>query len=68
MTTRIYVITDTKNYDAEQPAPSQRLVRAAHPSTALTHVVRTQFSVRVASQDDLARLLPIGVKVEDSAT
>lgn len=58
--TRIYVVTDTTT-DAER---THRLVRATHPSTALTHVARSSFHVAVATQDDLERLLGDGVKVE----
>jgi hypothetical protein len=49
--TRIYKVGD-------------RLVRAAHPSTALMHVARETHPVRVATQDDLEDLLAKGVKVE----
>jgi hypothetical protein len=42
-----------------------RLVRATHPSTALSHVARQAFEVRVATQNDLEAFLPAGVKVED---
>lgn len=43
----------------------KRLVRASHPSVALTHVARSEYDVRVATQNDLESLLPQGVKVED---
>lgn len=58
MTTRIYTVEDSATGQA-------RLVRATHPSHALTHVARTAFKVRVATQDDLTQLLPAGVRVED---
>lgn len=58
--TRIYVVTDTTTEGARM----QRLVRATHPSTALMHVARAAFGVRVASQEDLEELLGAGVKVE----
>lgn len=43
----------------------QRLVRASHPSTALTHVAKATFDVAVATQNDLELLLGKGVKVEN---
>lgn len=66
MTTRIYVVADTKTYDSAQPAPSMRLVRATHPNVALSHIARSQFKVHVATQDNLADLIGAGVKVEDA--
>ncbi|HEU6455942.1 MAG TPA: hypothetical protein VN201_10780 [Roseateles sp.] len=56
--TRIYTVEDNATGQA-------RLVRATHPSHALTHVARSAFSVRVSTQEDLTDLLPAGVKVED---
>lgn len=53
--TRIYTVSDGK---------ADRLVRATHPSNALMHVARGAFTVRVASQDDLERLLKSGATVE----
>ena len=53
--TRIYAVTD---------GTTTRLVRVLHPSTAVSHVARGTYSVRVATQDDLAELLPAGVAVE----
>lgn len=52
---RIYAVTD---------GTTTRLVKAGHPSTAVSHVVRSTYSVRVATQDDLAELLPKGMAVE----
>lgn len=42
-----------------------RLVKASARSQALSHVAQTQFSVKVASQDDLVQALTSGVKVEN---
>jgi hypothetical protein len=42
----------------------QRLVRAVNKAQALAHVARTQFAIRVASQDDLCELVAAGVKPE----
>lgn len=66
-TTRIYVIADTKLYDPAKPEPSMRLVRATHPSAALSHVARRQFKVHVATQNNIADLITAGVKVEDAS-
>lgn len=54
--TRIYLVT---NYDG-----TTRLVKAAVPSQAVTHVAKQMFMVRIASQDDLVQALTDGVKVE----
>ena len=54
--TRIYYI----NADGVE-----RLVRATHPSAALMHVAR-DYTVRVASQDDLVNCLIEGVKPENA--
>jgi hypothetical protein len=54
--TRIYTVSD---------GSTDRLVRATHPSHALMHVARGVYAVRVATQEDLATLLPEGVKVEE---
>jgi hypothetical protein len=42
-----------------------RLVRASLRSQALSHVAQSQFTVKVASQDDLVSALSGGVKVEN---
>lgn len=57
-TTRIYTVTDKDTGDA-------RLVRATHPSNALMWVARGAYDVHVSSQDELAEMLPAGIKVED---
>lgn len=43
---------------------SQRLVKAPNRSQAINHVAAELITASVASQDDLERLLPAGVKVE----
>lgn len=45
-----------------------RLVRASNAATALRHVVRSDYSAEVASQDDLIELLTSGTRVEDAGT
>jgi hypothetical protein len=54
--TRIYLVSGTDG--------TKRLVTASVASQAITHVAKSAFSVRVASQDDLVRALGSGVKVE----
>lgn len=54
--TRIYTVSDGN---------TDRLVRATHPSHALTHVARSAYTVRVATQADLETLLLSGAKVEE---
>ena len=54
--TRIYLVTND--------AGVNRLVKAAVPSQAVTHVAKQMFTVRTASQDDLVEVLSSGVKVE----
>jgi hypothetical protein len=41
-----------------------RLVRAAHPTRALSHVASTAYDVRVAEQDDIVDAMTAGTKVE----
>ena len=54
--TRIYLVTTS--------AGTARLVKAAVPAQAITHVAKQLFSARIASQDDLVEALSNGVKVE----
>lgn len=54
---RIYTVTG---------GSKDRLVRATRPTVALSHVARTAFDVRVATQNDLEQLIAAGVKVEDA--
>ena len=53
--TRIYLVS-TRD--------SARLVKAAVPSQAITHVAKQIFSVRIASQEDLIEELGRGTPVE----
>jgi len=55
MATRIYIVTGPTG---------TRLVKATAPSQAITHVAKSTFDARVASQDDLVEALSNGVKVE----
>ncbi len=59
-TTRIYLVKP-KSADGKSP---RRLVRATHPSHALRHVAEAEYSVAVATHDDLEALLSDGAKVE----
>lgn len=52
---RIYVVASTDG-------AHERLVRAGHPGAASRHAT----AVRVASQDDLARMISGGIQVEDA--
>ena len=54
--TRIYLVTNTDG--------AVRLVKAAVPSQAITHVAKQIFSARIASQDDLVEALSAGIRVE----
>jgi hypothetical protein len=55
MATRIYIVTGPTG---------TRLVKAAAPSQAITHVAKSAFTAKVASQDDLVEALSSGIKVE----
>jgi hypothetical protein len=55
MATRIYIVTGPTG---------TRLIKAAAPSQAITHVAKSEFDARVASQDDLVEALSRGIKVE----
>jgi hypothetical protein len=54
--TRIYFVTSTDG--------AIRLVKATVASQAITHVAKSAFSAKVASQDDLVLALSNGIKVE----
>ena len=54
--TRIYIVSTQDG--------TNRLVRATVASQAITHVAKSAFTARVASQDDLVEALSNGVKVE----
>ena len=55
--------TATRIYLVNGPTGS-RLVKATAASQAITHVAKSAFSARVASQDDLVLALSNGIKVE----
>lgn len=55
--------TATRIYLVNGPTGS-RLVKATVASQAITHVAKSAFSARVASQDDLVEALSNGTKVE----
>jgi hypothetical protein len=55
--------TSTRIYLVNGPTGT-RLVKAAVASQAITHVAKSAFSTKVASQDDLVQALSNGVKVE----
>jgi hypothetical protein len=54
--TRVYIVTGPDN--------TNRLVKATVASQAITHVAKSAFSAKVASQDDLIAELSKGTKVE----
>lgn len=62
--TRVYLVSPNRP-DSEQAPVQRRLVRATHPANALRHVAAGEYTVTVASQDDLIALLGDGVQVED---
>lgn len=53
--TRVYIVTGPTG---------NRLVKATVASQAITHVAKSAFSAKVASQDDLIAELSKGTKVE----
>lgn len=57
---RIYIVAEGETGD------TRRLVRAANPSQAVSHVVKSIFKATVATQDELVELAGNGVKVEDA--
>jgi hypothetical protein len=54
-TTRIYLVNGPTG---------TRLVKASVASQAITHVAKSAFSAKVASQDDLVEAVSNGIKVE----
>ena len=54
--TRIYIVTSTEG--------ASRLVKAAVPSQAITHVAKQVYAARIASQNDLVEAISSGIKVE----
>lgn len=57
---RIYAVVPKAGDD------KARLVRAATNISALSHVAKQKFEVRLASQDDIVELVADGTKVEDA--
>ena len=57
-TTRLYVI---------ETESGERLIRAKSIVSATQHVVRDLVVARVASTDDVARIVGAGVRVEDAS-
>lgn len=53
--TRIYIV---------RIASSRRLIRAATPAQARSHVARSLVTVEVASQDDIVECMEQGIKPE----
>lgn len=56
--------TSTRVYIVNSSDGSNRLVKAAVASQAITHVAKSAFTAKVASQDDLIAELSKGTKVE----
>lgn len=56
--------TSTRVYIVNGPDGSNRLVKATVASQAITHVAKSVFTAKVASQDDLIAELSKGTKVE----
>ena len=54
-TTRIYLVNGPTG---------TRLVKASVASQAITHAVKSAFTAKVASQDDLVEAVSNGIKVE----
>jgi hypothetical protein len=60
MTTRLYTVTN-------KATGEQRLIDANHPSVALGHVARDEFTVVRPSPKEAAELVAAGIKVESAA-
>lgn len=58
--TRIYTVQ-------RRTGGAPRLVRATHPAHALRHVADGEYTVAVASQDDIVAAYESGTKVESLA-
>lgn len=61
----IYVIQPLAHDEAGKPL-RPRLVRAPNQAQALRHVTADSFDIEVATTSDMARLMPDGVKVENT--
>jgi hypothetical protein len=57
--------TNTRIYLVGSLDGSARLVRAATPHQAISHVAHSQFTVRVPTQDELVSAVSKGVTVEN---
>lgn len=53
-------------YVVEADGLAPRLIEASQSTQALAYAARTTYAVRKASQQDLIKLLPAGIKVEQS--
>lgn len=60
MPTRTYVVADADG-------KNERLVRASYRHMAERHVAAQLFRSRIASKDDLERLLVAGVRIEQAS-
>jgi hypothetical protein len=58
MSIRIYAVKD---------GDTTRLVRASHPSVAISHVARGKFKAAVAKPEEIVTAMTNGVKVEDAS-
>lgn len=57
-------MSETRTYIVSGEGLADRLIRTTHPARAVMHVADGMLKARVATQDDLERLLPEGIKVE----
>lgn len=57
-TNRIYVVTETGTSGAP------RLIRATYRATAVRHAAAERFAARIATHDDLEKLITSGIRVE----
>ena len=53
-------------YVVQADGHQTRLIEASQSTQALAYAARTTYSVRKASQQDLIKLLPAGIKVEQA--
>lgn len=53
-------------YVVEADGLPARLIEASQSTQALAYAARTTYAVRKASQQDLIKLLPAGIKVEQA--
>lgn len=59
---RIYLVTEAVG----EKSKTETLVRAQSQSAALNAVIEPRFAVSKASTDDVARLMSLGVKVNEA--